>query len=155
MKYIIFIFIVLFSFNSVFAQIYVKDNSFIFNKGTVVYAKGNLEINGANSNFYLRNEGQFLQGTTSISTNKGIGKLSVFQEGTVNNFAYNYWCSPVGNASAVSGNEDFGITMFTIPTTSKLSYAFSTAALSDGIYLAKIQYSDGKNKVQKIIVSSN
>lgn len=122
---------VLFSLNSVFAQIYVKDNSFIFNKGTVVYAKGNLELNGANSNFYLRNGGQFLQGTTSISTNQGIGKLSVFQEGTVNNFAYNYWCSPVGNASAVSGNEDFGITMFTIPTTNTLSTA---ATISSATY---------------------
>ena len=122
---------VLFSLNSVFAQIYVKDNSFIFNNGTVVYAKGNLELNGANSNFYLRNGGQFLQGTTSISTNQGIGKLSVFQEGTVNNFAYNYWCSPVGNASAVSGNEDFGITMFTIPTTNILSTA---ATISSATY---------------------
>ena len=131
MKYIIFIFIVLFSFNSVFAQIYVKDNSFIFNKGTVVYAKGNLELGGANSNFYLRNEGQFLQGTVGVSANKGIGKLSVFQEGTVNNFAYNYWCSPVGNASAVSGNEDFGITMFTIPTSNTLSTA---ATISSATY---------------------
>ncbi len=131
MKYIIFILTVLFSLNSVFAQIYVKDNSFIFNNGTVVYAKGNLELNGANSNFYLRNGGQFLQGTTSISTNQGIGKLSVFQEGTVNNFAYNYWCSPVGNASAVSGNEDFGITMFTIPTTNTLSTA---ATISSATY---------------------
>lgn len=130
-KYIIFILSVLFSLNTVFAQIYVKDNSFIFNKGTVVYAKGNLELNGANSNFYLRNGGQFLQGTTSISTNKGIGKLSVFQEGTVNNFAYNYWCSPVGNASAVSGNEDFGITMLTIPTTNTLSTA---ATISSATY---------------------
>ena len=130
-KYIIFILSVLFSLNTVFAQIYVKDNSFIFNKGTVVYANGNLELNGANSNFYLRNEGQFLQGTTSTSTNKGIGKLSVFQEGSVNNFAYNYWCSPVGNASAVSGNEDFGITMFTIPTTNTLSTA---ATISSATY---------------------
>jgi hypothetical protein len=130
-KYIIFILSILFSLNSVFAQIYVKDNSFIFNKGTVIYAKGNLELNGANSNFYLRNEGQFLQGTTSISSNQGIGKLSVFQEGTVNNFAYNYWCSPVGNASAVSGNEDFGITMFTIPTTNTLSTA---ATISSATY---------------------
>jgi hypothetical protein len=130
-KYIIFILSVLFTLNSVFAQIYVKDNSFIFNNGTVVYAKGNLELNGANSNFYLRNGGQFLQGTTSTSTNQGIGKLSVFQEGTVNNFAYNYWCSPVGNASAVSGNEDFGITMFTIPTTSILSTA---ATISSATY---------------------
>lgn len=130
-KYIIFILSVLFSLNSAIAQIYVKDNSFIFNKGTVVYSNGNLELNGANSNFYLRNEGQFLQGTTTISTNKGIGKLSVFQEGTVNNFAYNYWCSPVGNASAVSGNEDFGITMFTIPTTNTLSTA---ATISGATY---------------------
>ncbi len=112
MKYIIFILSVLFSLNTVFAQIYVKDNSFIYNKGTVVYAKGNLELNGANSNFYLRNEGQFLQGGTTLNgENKGVGNLSVFQEGTANNFGYNYWCSPVGNASAVSGNEDFGITM--------------------------------------------
>ena len=130
-KYIIFILSVLFSLNSVFAQIYVKDNSFIFNKGTVVYAKGNLELGGANSNFYLRNEGQFLQGTVGVSANKGIGKLSVFQEGTVNNFAYNYWCSPVGNASAVSGNEDFGITMFTIPTSNTLSTA---ATISSATY---------------------
>jgi hypothetical protein len=130
-KYILFILSVLFTLNSVFAQIYVKDNSFIFNNGTVVYAKGNLELNGANSNFYLRNGGQFLQGTTSTSTNQGIGKLSVFQEGTVNNFAYNYWCSPVGNASAVSGNEDFGITMFTIPTTNTLSTA---ATISSATY---------------------
>jgi hypothetical protein len=35
------------------------------------------------------------------------------------------------------------------------SYAFTTAALSDGVYLAKIQCSGGKNKVQKIIVTSN
>jgi hypothetical protein len=108
MKYIIFILSVLFSLNTVFAQIYVNDNSFIFNKGTVVYAKGNLELNGANSNFYLRNEGQFLQGgTTPNGDNKGVGNLSVFQEGTANNFGYNYWCSPVGVPVAAAGNNDF------------------------------------------------
>jgi hypothetical protein len=107
-KYIIYILSVLFSLNSVFAQIYVKDNSFIFNKGTVVYAKGNLELDGANSNFYLRNEGQFLQGgTTPNGDNKGNGNLSVFQEGTANNFGYNYWCSPVGVPVAAAGNNDF------------------------------------------------
>ena len=99
------------------AQIFVKDNSFIYNKGSVVYAKGSVELNGANSNFYLRNEGQLIQGTTSGSANKGLGKLSVFQEGTSNNYAYNYWCSPVGNASATSGNEDFGISQLSVPTT--------------------------------------
>ncbi len=111
----------LLSFGPLFSQIYVSNNSYVFNKGSLVYSKGNLELNGVNSNFYLRNEGQFLQGTTSSSTNKGIGKLSVFQEGTVNNYAYNYWCSPVGNASTTAGNEDFGITMLNVPTTKTTS----------------------------------
>lgn len=72
----------------------------------------NLQNNG---NIYLRRDGQFLQGTTGSSTNTGLGKLSVFQEGTSDNFDYNYWCSPVGNASAAVGNENFGITMLFSP----------------------------------------
>lgn len=108
-------------FTNAFAQLYVSNNSYVYNKGTVVYSKGNLELNGANSVFYLRNEGQFLQGTTGSSTNKGTGKLSVFQEGTVNNYAYNYWCSPIGNASTASGNEAFGITMLNVPTSNTAS----------------------------------
>lgn len=108
-------------FTNAFAQLYVSNNSYVYNKGTVVYAKGNLELNGTNSTFYLRNEGQFLQGTTGTSTNKGTGKLSVFQEGTVNNYAYNYWCSPIGNASTASGNEAFGITMLNVPTSNSAS----------------------------------
>ena len=97
--------------NKLLAQMFVSNNSYVFNNGALLYVKGNVELSGLNSNFYLRNEAQLLQGTTSTSSNKGIGKLSVFQEGTVNNYAYNYWCSPVGNASASLGNEDFGITM--------------------------------------------
>ncbi|WP_162127292.1 T9SS type A sorting domain-containing protein [Flavobacterium phycosphaerae] len=105
----------------VHAQLFVSNNSFVYNKGNVVYSTGNIELNGANSYFYLRNEGQFLQGTSGVSANKGTGKLSVFQEGTVNNYAYNYWCSPVGNASTASGNEDFGITMLHLPTSNSTS----------------------------------
>lgn len=122
MKTTLFTLTVLFFVNSVVAQLYVKNGSYIFDKGAVVYAKGNLELD-TNSNFYLRNEGQFVQGTTSTSTNTGAGKLSVFQEGTSNNFAYNYWCSPVGNASAGVGNEAFGITMLHVPTTNSASTA--------------------------------
>ena len=117
MKLLKFLSVFLLATISINAQIFVKDNSFIFDKGSLVYIKGNMELNGANSNFYLRNEGQLIQGTTSSSTNKGIGKLSVFQEGTSNNYAYNYWCSPIGNASTTIGNEDFGITMLSVPTT--------------------------------------
>ncbi|QBZ96627.1 T9SS type A sorting domain-containing protein [Flavobacterium sangjuense] len=122
MKTTLFTLSVLFFVNSVVAQLYVKNGSYIFDKGAVVYAKGNLELD-TNSNFYLRNEGQFIQGTTSTSTNTGAGKLSVFQEGTSNNYAYNYWCAPVGNASAGVGNEDFGITMLHVPTTNSSSNA--------------------------------
>ena len=102
--------------NEISAQLFVKTGSFIFNKASSVYVKGNIQLDGT-SNFYLRNEGQLLQGTTSTSTNTGTGKISVFQEGTVNNYCYNYWCSPVGGATALtSGNEPFGITMFNVPT---------------------------------------
>lgn len=123
MKTVLFLYCFLFSINSAVGQLFVKNGSYIFNKGTVVYDKGNLQLD-TNSNFYLRNEGQFLQGTTIASTNTGDGKLSVFQEGTVNNYAYNYWCSPVGTATAsTSGNENFGITLFNVPTTNILSNA--------------------------------
>lgn len=69
-----------------------------------------MELKGANSTFYLRKDAQLLQGTTAASTNKGLGSLSVFQEGTTNNFQYNYWCSPVGGTSDSVGNTAFGIT---------------------------------------------
>jgi len=62
------------------AQLYVGNSSYVFNKGALVYVKGTIELNTATSNFYLRNEGQLLQGTTIGSTNKGIGKLSVFRK---------------------------------------------------------------------------
>jgi hypothetical protein len=123
MKTTLFTLTVLFFASSVVAQLYVKNGSYIFNKGAVVYAKGNLELD-TNSNFYLRNEGQFVQGTTSTSTNTGEGKLSVFQEGTSNNYSYNYWCSPVGGATfGNTTNEDFGITMLNVPTTNIASTA--------------------------------
>jgi len=105
------------------AQLFVSNNSYVYNKNSLVFVTSDVELNGANSNFYLRNEGQLLQGTSGLSTNKGTGKLSVFQEGTVNNFAYNYWCSPVGNASTSAGNEVFGVSMFNIPTTTTASNA--------------------------------
>lgn len=114
-KQYLFFLISLLSMNGVFAQLYVSSNSFVYNKGTVVFV--NKEVNLQNNgNFYLRNEGQLLQGTSGVSANLGEGKVSVFQEGTSDNFDYNYWCSPVGNASASIGNEAFGIAMLGQPT---------------------------------------
>ncbi len=66
-----------------YSQLYVSDNDYVFNKDRAIFVTGTIELNGNNSTFYLREQGQLLQGTAGISTNKGIGKLSVFQEGTV------------------------------------------------------------------------
>jgi hypothetical protein len=97
---------------------YVKANTFIYASNQYVYIKNDLELNASDSNFYLRNDGQLLQGATGTGANKGIGSLSVFQEGSVNNYQYNYWCSPVGNvSSSTSGNNPFGIGLLGRPTT--------------------------------------
>ena len=106
MKATLFTFCALFSFNAIFAQLYVKD-AYVYNKGAMVFVKDYVELNTANSNIYLRNEGQLLQGSTASGVNRGLGALSVFQEGTANNFGYNYWCSPVGVAAAPAGNNSF------------------------------------------------
>ena len=93
-----------------YAQMYVSPNSYVFADNASVYIKQDLELNAANSNFYLRNDAQLLQGTALSGANKGVGNLSVYQEGTVNNYQYNYWCSPVGNTlSATAINNPFGI----------------------------------------------
>lgn len=98
-------------------DIFVKANSYVYVSNQFVYVKKNIELNASTSSFYLRNGGQLLQGTTGAGTNKGLGSLSVFQEGTVNNFQYNYWCSPVGNVStSTSVNNPFGIGQLGVPT---------------------------------------
>ena len=90
-------------------QMYVSPNSYVFASNEVVFVKQQLELNAANSNFYLRKDAQLVQATTTASANSGVGSLSVFQEGSTNNFQYNYWCSPVGGTIATAGNSPFGI----------------------------------------------
>ena len=100
------------------AQLFVKDGSYVFMSNqymTVmqdVNIQGDLDLNGTPGNFYLRNTSQLLQKGTGGSVNSGTGKLSVFQEGTVNNFQYNFWCAPVGNGAA--GNL-FGVSLLNRP----------------------------------------
>lgn len=92
--------------NSLFAQLYVASNSYVFNRGALLYVNQEVDLQ-SNGNLYLRNEGQLLQGTPASGANRGQGNLSVFQEGTSNNFGYNYWCSPVGVAATAAGNNSF------------------------------------------------
>jgi hypothetical protein len=116
------------------AQVFVGANTNILVNNQVFYVKQNLELSVSSSNFYLRNQSQLLQGTTDTGTNKGLGSLSVFQEGTVNNYQFNYWCSPVGNIdSATSINNPFGITQLGIPTTVTATTAATMLTTYDGV----------------------
>ena len=104
------------------AQLFVSANTNVLVNNEVVYVKQDVELNAATSNFYLRQDGQLLQGSEMQrsepqSKNKGLGNLSVFQEGTTNNFQFNYWCSPVGGNVATAGNAPFGITQLKDITT--------------------------------------
>jgi hypothetical protein len=102
--------VMMFNQHELFAQMYVSPNSYVFVKNEQLFVKGDLELNSATSNMYLRNDAQLLQGTTGAGSNKGVGSLSVYQEGTADGFDYNYWCSPVGNTlSATAVNNPFGI----------------------------------------------
>ncbi|MGO4821446.1 MULTISPECIES: T9SS type A sorting domain-containing protein [unclassified Flavobacterium] len=120
-----------FCFTQVNSQMFVSNNSAVYVNNQVVYIKNGLELNGANSNFYLRNEGQLLQGTTATSQNKGEGSLSVYQEGSVNNFQYNYWCSPVGTNEATTGNSSFGINQLQDVVTTTTSTAITVLPSSN------------------------
>jgi hypothetical protein len=114
MKKLIYVFLI-FGIIDVNAQLFVSSGSYVYaqNQYITVTQDVNLANNG---NVYLRDEAQVLQRTASTSSNSGQGNLSLFQEGTVNNFQYNYWCSPVGAADGSMGNSPFSITQFHRPT---------------------------------------
>lgn len=114
MKKIISYSLLFFASQTIIAQLYVSPNSYMYVADNYVYVKQDINLQNT-GNIYLRNESQLLQATTGVSTNAGTGKLSVFQEGTENNYAYNYWCSPVGD-SAGAGNGLFGVSMLNRPT---------------------------------------
>jgi hypothetical protein len=114
-------------------DMYVGANTYVYASNQYIYIKNDLELNATTSNFYLRNNGQLIQGTTGSGANKGVGILSVFQEGSVNNYQYNYWCSPVGNAStSTATNNPFGIAQLGVPTTTTATTM--ATILSSNIY---------------------
>jgi hypothetical protein len=114
--------ILIFAAPKCFCQIYFGATANMYVKNEVLYVTQDINM-AATSNLYLRNNSQLLQGTTTTSTNAGAGVLSVYQEGTSDNFDYNYWCSPIGNPSATVGNENFGLTMLGKPTNATVSTA--------------------------------
>lgn len=99
------------------AQLFVGPNTSIYTSNQFVFIQKELELSASTSTFYLRDDAQLIQGTAGIGANKGLGNLSVFQEGSVNNFQFNYWCSPVGNSETwTATNNSFGIKQLGIPT---------------------------------------
>lgn len=87
-----------------FAQLTVQNDAYVFVTNEIIFVNDDVFLRDANSKVYLRNEAQLIQGTGTTG-NSGVGELSIYQTGTANNFAYNYWCSPVGNNSTANGNE--------------------------------------------------
>jgi hypothetical protein len=91
------------------AQLSVSGNNYIYATTSssvsdlYLFVEDDVNIENTNSFIYLRSDAQLLQGT-GITGNSGVGQLSTYQNGTVHNYAYNYWCSPVGNTDSDSNS---------------------------------------------------
>ncbi len=96
MKKTLFILFISLISNVSFAQLAVENTTYIYVDDVVLFVENDVKLDTANDFIYLRNEAQLIQGA-GVTGNSGIGKLSVYQNGTVNNYNYNYWGSPVGN----------------------------------------------------------
>ncbi|GAA3590338.1 T9SS type A sorting domain-containing protein [Flavivirga amylovorans] len=95
--------------NLSFSQLSVRNDAYVFINDEVVFVEDDINLGEADSSIYLRNEAQVVQGS-GTSGNSGIGELSVYQEGNVGAYEYNYWCSPVGSKINNSVNNPFGVT---------------------------------------------
>ncbi|WP_435412517.1 hypothetical protein [Psychroserpens mesophilus] len=92
------------------ADLFVSNGSYVYVDGdgftdgdpaiAPIYVTNDIDLEN-NGFVYLRDGAQLLQGNNI--GNSGLGRLSVFQNGTVHNWAYNYWCSPVGNVFQTDG----------------------------------------------------
>ena len=80
----------------IFAQLTVRNDAYVYVKDQLLYVKDDVNLTEPDSKIYLREESQLIQGDGTTG-NSGVGELSVYQEGTTNQWSYNYWCSPVGN----------------------------------------------------------
>ena len=108
-------------FSMATAQLSVQNDAYVYVKDQVLFVNDYVNIDDANSKIYLRDESQLLQGTGTTG-NSGIGELSVYQNGTVNQWSYNYWCSPVGGIlSNTFINNDFRINQLDDPLLATIS----------------------------------
>ena len=115
------------------AQLTVKPNttsstdSFIYVQNQILFVTQDVNLvqntndPDTESSIYLRGEGQLIQGSTGLVDNKGTGTLSVYQEGSTNQWDYNNWSSPVSvplddmGDAIPDGNGTFGASTIYTP----------------------------------------
>lgn len=96
--------------NLLFSQLSVRNSAYVFVNDQVIFVEDDVNLNETDSRLYLRSEGQLIQGS-GTSGNSGVGELSVYQNGSVDEYEYNYWCSPLGNKTNTTTNNTFGISL--------------------------------------------
>lgn len=109
MKFLTTLCIFLFFTSISYSQLSVRNNAYVYVSDRVLFVENEVNLGVAETTpaIYLRDEAQLVQGSGTIG-NSGKGRLSVEQEGTVHNYAFNYWASPVGNVDlAANGNSNF------------------------------------------------
>ncbi len=57
----------------------------------------------------LEGESQLILGDHAVIDPASIGHLEIDQQGTADNYTYNYWCSPVGKTNASTNNNPFTV----------------------------------------------
>lgn len=142
----VYTYLLLFVATASFAQLSVKPSTntdnYMYVKGTVLYVNEDIALSENTdtdiASIYLRNEAQIVQGRTDASQNSGNGIISVYQEGTTDAYAYNYWGSPVSSSSSsTTGNLQFSVASLGAPTSALLSNDVNmingyTGSTSDG-----------------------
>jgi hypothetical protein len=98
----------LFQVTNVVGQITVTENGFIYVSNDVLFTTEDIILADNSSKIYLRNEAQLLQKGID-NNNQGIGQISVYQNNNVHEYAYNFWCSPVGNTPNSVINNPFKV----------------------------------------------
>lgn len=94
-----------------YSQLSVQNSTYIYTNDQLLFVEDDINLNHATSRLFLRNEAQLIQGV-GVTGNSGLGELSIYQDGNVGAYEYNYWCAPVGSKVANNTNNPFGISLF-------------------------------------------
>ena len=113
-----------------FGQLSIRNSNYLFVSDRVIFSQDYINLNESESQFFLRDEAQLVQGT-GVTGNNGIGELSLYQDGNVGAHEYNYWCSPISQRIPSSINNLFGISLLNDINSSILSTPVSYIHAND------------------------